>query len=219
METSCDLLTMERCFTFCGHNLTITQRTGKDLLVSALVWDAGIVLCHYFEEENLQFHGKRVIELGSGTGIVGILAVLLGGNVTLTDRPSVLKQMQHNVSVNIPSELAARATISPFSWGIDERDYPSDYDIVLGSDIVYNRSTFPTLLNTLKYLSNAETVTYLSSEMRKDLRAAQFYLEVLPQHFNCNLVYRNKEKNINVYRVTRKPPAHMGGTCTDKSDL
>eukprot|EP00061_Rhincodon_typus_P016145 g44200.t1 len=37
----------------------------------------GLVLCRYFENEKIDFTGKKVLELGSGTGIVGILAVLL----------------------------------------------------------------------------------------------------------------------------------------------
>nr|XP_035112131.2 elongation factor Ts, mitochondrial isoform X6 [Callithrix jacchus] len=33
-------------------------------------------LCNYFESQNVDFRGKKVIELGAGTGIVGILAAL-----------------------------------------------------------------------------------------------------------------------------------------------
>ncbi|XP_025048470.1 EEF1A lysine methyltransferase 3 isoform X3 [Alligator sinensis] len=36
-----------------------------------------LALCQYFEEQQLDFRGKQVIELGAGTGIVGILATLL----------------------------------------------------------------------------------------------------------------------------------------------
>lgn len=38
----------------------------------------GVALCRYFEKQNASFTGKTVIELGSGTGIVGILTTLLG---------------------------------------------------------------------------------------------------------------------------------------------
>lgn len=36
------------------------------------------MLCQYFDDEKINFAGKKIIELGSGTGIVGIMAVLLG---------------------------------------------------------------------------------------------------------------------------------------------
>lgn len=37
-----------------------------------------LALCDYFEEHKLNFWGKKVLELGAGTGIVGILVALLG---------------------------------------------------------------------------------------------------------------------------------------------
>lgn len=49
------------------------------------VWDGGIVLSKYIEYQrvlgNLHLRGKRVVELGSGTGIVGIAAAALGAQV------------------------------------------------------------------------------------------------------------------------------------------
>ncbi|XP_070350961.1 EEF1A lysine methyltransferase 3 isoform X2 [Equus asinus] len=65
-------------FCFCGHVLSITQNFGSRLGVAARVWDAALSLCNYFESQNVDFRGKKVIELGAGTGIVGILAALQG---------------------------------------------------------------------------------------------------------------------------------------------
>ncbi|KAK2101938.1 EEF1A lysine methyltransferase 3 [Saguinus oedipus] len=65
-------------FCFCGHVLNITQNFGSRLGVAARVWDAALSLCNYFESQNVDFRGKKVIELGAGTGIVGILAALQG---------------------------------------------------------------------------------------------------------------------------------------------
>lgn len=40
-----------------------------------------LLLCRYFEEQSVELPGKRVIELGAGTGVVGILAARLGMSV------------------------------------------------------------------------------------------------------------------------------------------
>ncbi|XP_062059318.1 EEF1A lysine methyltransferase 3 isoform X4 [Lepus europaeus] len=71
-----DSYTERSRFCFCGHALSITQNFGSRLGVAARVWDAALSLCNYFEKQNVDFRGKKVIELGAGTGIVGILAAL-----------------------------------------------------------------------------------------------------------------------------------------------
>ncbi len=48
-----------------------------------------------------------MLELGSGTGIVGITAALLGAHVMLTDRVDMLPLLQRNVQVH--AEAISRA--------------------------------------------------------------------------------------------------------------
>ncbi|XP_059575319.1 EEF1A lysine methyltransferase 3 isoform X2 [Alligator mississippiensis] len=75
-----DAFPAEARYHFCGHGLRIAQHHGARLGVAAPVWEAvsgALALCQYFEEQQLDFQGKQVIELGAGTGIVGILATLL----------------------------------------------------------------------------------------------------------------------------------------------
>jgi len=52
------------------------------LCVAMLMKCKALVLSHYFENVDVfplhHFRGKKVIELGSGTGLVGIVTALLG---------------------------------------------------------------------------------------------------------------------------------------------
>ncbi|XP_051884934.1 protein N-lysine methyltransferase METTL21A isoform X2 [Pristis pectinata] len=63
-------------FQFANQNIVIRQNW-KQLGVAAVVWDAAIILCTYLELGVVQLQDRTVIELGAGTGLVGIVAALL----------------------------------------------------------------------------------------------------------------------------------------------
>lgn len=90
-------------FHFANHDIRLTQ-DWKKLGVAAVVWDAvsdvptanylyitmylylmliasvsqAVVMCMYLELGHVELKGKVAIELGAGTGLVGIVAALLG---------------------------------------------------------------------------------------------------------------------------------------------
>ena len=61
-------------------SLVLRQRCEGD--EAAVVWDAAVVLAHFiqFHAEGLELHQgpKKVVELGAGTGVVGLVAAALG---------------------------------------------------------------------------------------------------------------------------------------------
>ncbi|XP_032883694.1 EEF1A lysine methyltransferase 3-like [Amblyraja radiata] len=190
-------------FVFSGYNLKIARMVDDTMGVSAYVWEAGIALCRYIEKEDINFTGKKVIELGSGTGTVGILASLLGGEVTMTDKPKILRQIENNIGINIPFACRHRVKVQTLVWGEDHTSFPSDYDYILGSDIVYSSVCYPALVETLRHLANQGTTIYLSSELRARNRSPAFHKEVLPQHFECQVVETVEDKDIVVYKMTK----------------
>ncbi|XP_071887914.1 EEF1A lysine methyltransferase 3 [Anas platyrhynchos] len=192
-------------FRFCGHVLRIAQHHGPRLGLAAPVWDGALELCRYFEEENLDFRGRTVIELGAGTGIVGILAALLGGDVTITDLPLALEQIRENVRRNVPGGAAAPCPpprVRALAWGLDHGSFPRGYDVVLGADVVYDPRSFPALLTTLRHLCGPRSVALLCCGMRRELGAARFFQQLLPRHFRTQLLRRCPQRDVELYRAT-----------------
>ncbi|XP_076841409.1 EEF1A lysine methyltransferase 3-like [Brachyhypopomus gauderio] len=198
-----DNFSTDSTYTFFGHEFIINQSFSASLGVAASVWDAAIHLCKFFEKTSLELSGKRVIELGAGTGFVSILAARLGACVTITDLPLVIPQAVRNIEVNTPSTgwPSEAPSVLPLSWGKDQENFSSDWDLVLGTDIIYLPETFPLLLDTLVHLCKKGAVVYLSSKMRREHSTQDFYDKWLPQRFKVELVQREPENNINIYRA------------------
>ncbi|XP_072522227.1 EEF1A lysine methyltransferase 3-like isoform X2 [Salminus brasiliensis] len=186
-------------FTFCGQMCTVQQVFSASLGVAA----SALHLCRFFENSSLDLKGKRVIELGAGTGFVSILAARLGACVTLTDLPLVIPQAAQNIEANTPpTGWPSEAPVAvPLTWGQDQENFSSDWDFVLGTDIIYMPETFPRLLDTLVHLCRGGATVYLSSKMRREHRTQDFYDHWLPQRFEVELVQREPEENINIYRA------------------
>ncbi|XP_051578883.1 protein-lysine methyltransferase METTL21D isoform X2 [Myxocyprinus asiaticus] len=76
--------------------------------VGCVVWDAAIVLSKYLETEQFcstqsgmsTWSSKKMIELGAGTGLVGLVAATLGANVIVTDLEDLQPLLQLNISKN-----------------------------------------------------------------------------------------------------------------------
>ena len=72
------------------------------------VWDGTAVLLKLLHSaEAARLAGQRVLELGSGTGLAGLVAAHLGAHVLLTDVRSVTSLLQRNVAANAPASPAA----------------------------------------------------------------------------------------------------------------
>lgn len=104
------------------------------------LWPAAIGLAHEIAARAPEFNDKRVLELGSGTGLPGIVAASLGGRVVQTDRDelalSICKRNgERNGTKNVEYRLADWAT-----WDDDGR-----YDWIIGSDILYRETLHPNL--------------------------------------------------------------------------
>jgi protein N-lysine methyltransferase METTL21A len=172
-----DLKHVDCAFIDYGGGLVVEQ--DKALGKGGLCWDAAFILAEHVsstEEELLQ--GKRVLELGAGTGLCGLLvASLVQCHVDITDLPALLPLMQRNQQLNFggnrsslltdhtPAPLGTAAA-SILTWG-SPAEYPSDpYDVILGADVVASLYDPIALAETMWDLSHAQSVVYISYKGR-----------------------------------------------------
>ncbi|NWV38542.1 MT21A methyltransferase, partial [Grantiella picta] len=176
-----------------------------------------VVLCAYLEMEGIDLRDRSVIELGAGTGLLGIVVTLLGkgffvvfhvllsplgARVTITDRAAALEFLESNVQANLPPELRPRAVVKELTWGKDLDNFPPGaFDFILGADIVYLEETFAELLQTLEHLCSDQTVILLSCRIRYD-RDLKF-LKMLRDRFSVYEVHYDSSKDVHIYKAQR----------------
>lgn len=117
--------------------------------------------------------GKRVLELGSGTGLVGLVASLYASSVTFTDLPDQIELLNDNITRNYHiwnGKCICQAISHSFGEDISTLIEQGNYDIVLGSDIGYDISLLDPLSTSISailcnryHASYVDTTTALSS--------------------------------------------------------
>ncbi|KAM6274562.1 protein N-lysine methyltransferase METTL21D isoform 3-T3 [Porphyrio hochstetteri] len=143
-----------------GPALRLEQRAAGG--VGCVVWDAALVLAKFLETGACPLARRHVLELGAGTGAVGIMAATLGANVTVTD----LEELQELLMVNIENNK----------------------HLVTGS--VRAKSLEP-LLKTLKDLTGPDTCVLCCYEQRtmgKNPEIERKYFELLQVDFELERI-------------------------------
>ncbi|XP_054579448.1 protein N-lysine methyltransferase METTL21A isoform X1 [Eptesicus fuscus] len=198
-------------FSFANHTIQIRQ-DWRQLGVAAVVWDAAVVLSTYLEMGAVELRGRSAVELGAGTGLVGIVAALLGAQVTITDRKVALEFLKSNVEANLPLHIQPKAVVKELTWGQDLGSFsPGEFDLILGADIIYLEETFTDLLQTLVHLCGNHSVILLACRIRYE-RDNNFLAMLERQFTNAPRTKEALLPSINThqsgYYAQGKPKAH-----------
>ncbi|XP_046468194.1 histone-arginine methyltransferase METTL23 isoform X1 [Neodiprion pinetum] len=121
---------------------------------SFYTWPSAPVLAWFLWEHRGDLVGKRVLELGSGTALPGIVASKCGALVTLSDSASLPKSLQHIKRSCELNGVLSQVKVVGVTWGLFLSGLFSigPLDLILGSDCFYEPTVFEDIVVTVAFL-------------------------------------------------------------------
>ena len=173
------------------------------------IWPCSPVLAWYIWLHQNKFQHKKVLELGSGTALPGLLCAKMGARkVWLSDdssQPKTLNNCKEAVRMN---GLEDRVDVIGLTWGEYTKNLTqfrnNKLDYVVGSDLFFDPKVFEPLIKTLSYLLSIKNDTEIYITVQE--RSTDWTLE---EHLNkwnlcCDYIF---------------PKEFLKGTGIDESDL
>ncbi|XP_002824458.3 putative methyltransferase-like protein 21E isoform X1 [Pongo pygmaeus] len=192
-------------FHFIGHEIRITEAMD---CYGAVVWPSALVLCYFLETNAKQYNmvDKNVIEIGAGTGLVSIVASLLGAHVTATDLPELLGNLQYNISRNTKMKSKHLPQVKELSWGVAlDTNFPrssNNFDYILAADVVYAHPFLEELLITFDHLCKETTIILWAMKFR--LEKENRFVDRFKELFDLEEISSFPSLNIKLYKAVKK---------------
>nr|XP_043610628.1 protein N-terminal and lysine N-methyltransferase EFM7 isoform X2 [Erigeron canadensis] len=117
-----------------------------------LLWPGTFAFAEWLVQDKSKIEGRRIIELGSGTGALAIfLKKLYQVDITTSDYDDqeIEDNIAHNCKVNGVTPVLPHIK---HSWGDPFPNSCPDWDLIIASDILLYVKQYPNLIKTLYFL-------------------------------------------------------------------
>ena len=119
------------------------------------LWLGSEILCERLVQNPHLVKDKKVLELGAGMGLVGMVAHHLGASVVnMTDGATdVLENLQYNLEKNLPHNSLVSCTQLIWNQDLDTFEKTHGrFEVILAADVLYITKTLKPFWETVRYL-------------------------------------------------------------------
>jgi predicted nicotinamide N-methyase len=163
------------------------------------IWESSLILVDHLANQNQS--SKSLLELGAGLGATGIIAESFGYQVTATEYdPHAQQFLMANAHINKCQGI----NIQKLDW--HKPEIAGQFDIIVGSELVYKESNFEPLIALLQKFLLPGGEVLLANEPRK---LYEPFLEILKESYHIaiwrkQLRTTDETKTILLTRLTGK---------------
>lgn len=166
------------------------------------LWHAAIGLAEWILETEAIPPGTRVLEIGSGSGLPGMVAASMGARVTLSDYLSEALEFAEYVCLLNRLENVSYKVLD---WRIPDGVVP--VDVLIASDVAYENRAFEPLIHAFKVLVKPGGKILLSEPGRPHTR--QWLNLMIPQMFSVEkhvqlVQFRGITNQVGIYQLTKR---------------
>lgn len=166
------------------------------------LWASSVAMSQFLLQNNDSLLGKNVIEIGAGLGLPSIVAAAFAQSVTVTDYvQEALDFSQKNFVLN--QVLTENVQFHLLDWR-NLSDISQKYDVIIASDVAYERKAFDDLKKCLAILSHEKSLILLSEPNRSIAQPflAQLHTENRIKRTEiCEILLRGEVSRVNVYEL------------------
>jgi predicted nicotinamide N-methyase len=166
------------------------------------LWPAALGMSEFILENESLFEQKRVIEIGCGLGLPSIVAANIAKDVTMTDYlEDAIVFAKRNAALNKLENI----NFELLDWRSIEVGHQK-YDVILASDIAYEKRFFEHLPFSLKAMMHYNSMAVLSEPGRA---FAKDFVDGLIEHFAVTqftkeVSWKGTKFNVGIYVLRAK---------------
>ena len=167
----------------------------------AELWPSAVGLSMHLVANQMILSGKSILEIGGGLGLPGLVAASLGAIVTETD---YLQDAVDFAEKNANLNKVRGITFRTLDWRKSEGTGP--FDILLASDVAYERKQFGPLLEAFEHLVKpnglillSEPNRYIAEPLIEELNTQGYKME----KYSYDVKLREIRSKVSVYVITK----------------
>jgi predicted nicotinamide N-methyase len=125
------------------------------------IWEASVVLADHLVRIGLG-KKKEILEIGAGMGVTGLFLGAFGNTVTVTDYEEEALEL---LRMNVQHNGLHNVSVKKLDW--NKPDLSGKYDVICGSELVYNEKCIKPIINLFQKYLRAEGVIYLAHDLER----------------------------------------------------